>query len=616
MHKLLVDIETRSRLDVKRYGAYRHVECPDFRILMMAWSVNGDPVQTTTDQQEIQSRIGTWSRSDGMIVAHNASFERICFSRLLGLPTGEYLDPARFRDTMALAGEHGLPQSLKECAKALGAPAKDEAGTRLINLFSKPNRQGGWNDSLTHPTEWNAFIDYCKGDVEALIAIDRQLEWPTEHERQVWIAAERINDRGMLADVPMALTAQKAAVENTIASKARITELTCVDNPASQPQMMAWAKRVDLPLPNLRAETIADLLAHGGLDDLEREVLTLRTEVAQAATKKYAAVVDNASSFDSRVRGGFRFFGAHTGRWSGRGVQLQNLPRASLASDAHVEAALLDLELGLGGSASTLKALVRSTFVGPLTVVDYAAIEARVLAWLAGERWAIQAFRDGRDIYLETAARMGERYTRQQGKTATLALGYASGVNGLRAMGAEGDDDELQSQVDAWRRANRRIVRLWDDMGQAFGDGGAVGLFLRVERDGHDRHLRLPSGRAITYRNVRWDKYRIVDAVTGETKAKEGWRFSDPRKNGARGGTYGGRLVENATQAVARDLLAEALVRLEERGFPVVGHIHDEILVDGAYDVDDVSKVMCESPKWAVGLPVDGEGAVVSRYRK
>jgi DNA polymerase len=614
--KLYLDIETRSRLDVKRYGPYRHAEDAEFRVLMMAWSVPGSRVHVETDPEEMRRLVQEWTTPDWRLVAHNAMFERICLSRLLDLPTGTYLDPRRFRDTMALAGEYGLPQGLAACAAALGAPDKDEAGSRLINLFCKPNKAGGFNDATTHPAQWADFLAYCVQDVETLIEIDRRLpDWPTPMERAVWVADQLANDRGIPADLPMALRAMAAAEQNTLAAKERITELSGVDNPASQPQMMAWAQRVGLDLPNLRAETIEQVLAEGDLDDTEREVLTLRSEVAQAATKKYAAVLDAASP-DGRVRGGFRFFGAHTGRWSGRGVQLQNLPRASLSSQAAVDAARCDLALGLGADAYTLKALVRSTFVGPFTVVDYSAIEARVLAWLAGERWALQAFRDGRDIYVETAARMGPQYTRHQGKTATLALGYGSGINGLRVMGAEGSDDDLQEQVDAWRQANRRIVALWGLMGEAVGYGGPVGPLLSIERNGGRMSLKLPSGRAIVYHGLRWEKYVVIDPVTGVAHHKEGWRYADPKRGGSRVGTYGGRLVENATQAVARDLLAEALVRLENAGYPVVGHVHDEVIVEGEHDVEQVAKVMCELPAWAGGLFVSGEGSVMPRYRK
>jgi DNA polymerase len=211
---------------------------------------------------------------------------------------------------------------------------------------------------------------------------------------------------------------------------------------------------------------------------------------------------------------------------------------------------------------------------------------------------------------------MGPQYTRHQGKTATLALGYGSGINGLRVMGAEGSDDDLQEQVDAWRQANRRIVALWGLMGEAVGYGGPVGPLLSIERNGGRMSLKLPSGRAIVYHGLRWEKYVVIDPVTGVAHHKEGWRYADPKRGGSRVGTYGGRLVENATQAVARDLLAEALVRLENAGYPVVGHVHDEVIVEGEHDVEQVAKVMCELPAWAGGLFVSGEGSVMPRYRK
>lgn len=285
-----------------------------------------------------------------------------------------------------------------------------------------------------------------------------------------------------------------------------------------------------------------------------------------------------------------------------------------------VEAAIADLMAGWGADAYTLKALVRPMLLGPFTVVDYAAIEARVIAWLANETWALKAFRDGRDIYVETADRMTaalncEPFNRSQGKVAVLALGYNGGVNSLRAMGASGDDDDLKQLVGAWRRANPRIVSLWESMQDAFGVGGKVGPHITVEVDGNTRRVRLPSGRAIEYHDVKREIYWVTDPVTEETVRKEGWRFRDP-KTGTRAGTYGGRLCENVTQAVARDVLAAALVRLQKAGHRVAGHVHDEALVEGEHSVDEIRAIMNDSPAWCKGLPIDSAGFTCLRYRK
>jgi DNA polymerase len=297
----------------------------------------------------------------------------------------------------------------------------------------------------------------------------------------------------------------------------------------------------------------------------------------------------------------------------------------------------VDLKMGERLPSLTLKKLVRPMFTGPLTVVDYASIEARVLAWLANETWALEAFRDGRDIYVETANRMGG-LTRSQGKVAVLALGYNGGANSLRALGGDKkakskiekppgvniptevdmssmSDDDLRKQfVLPWRKANPRIARLWEASGNAFDSGGMVAHRLKFTHteDGSKRHahFHLPSGRSITYRNIRWEKYFSKEY----NKQREGWRYDMP--TGGPGSTYGGRLVENATQAVARDLLAAALVRLEAAGYRVVGHVHDEVLVEGEHPVEDIVKIMCDSPSWAAGLPVDAEGFVCERYRK
>jgi DNA polymerase len=241
-----------------------------------------------------------------------------------------------------------------------------------------------------------------------------------------------------------------------------------------------------------------------------------------------------------------------------------------------------------------------------------------VVAWMANEGWALDAFRDGRDIYVETASRMStpsNTLSRFQGKVAVLALGYNGGVKSLRAMGAEGDAKALQQLVTTWRKANPRIVNLWGTMQNAVDSGGKVGPHIKVTRRGDSMKMHLPGGRAISYHGVKWERYRVKDDKTGRMIPKEGYRYNDPKRGGARIGTYGGRLVENATQAIARDILAEALVRLDDAGYPVIGHVHDEILVEST-DLKEITQLMTQVPRWARGLPLDGEGFVADRYRK
>jgi DNA polymerase len=618
MTKLYIDLETRSRRDLKKLGVYPYATCPDFRILMASWALDDDPVQTALTDDEIDTIPGLWD-PEVEKVAHNAQFERVCLSvfarGLLRLEHNEFLDPTQWRDTQALAAEYGHPVGLDAVARALGAPLKDGAGKKLIQLFCVPRRDGGWNDATTHPMEWLDFIAYCEQDVDTLREVDRRIgKWPSAVERRVWESDQRINDNGMLIDVEMARVAEEASIANTEDMMRESIEITGLENPNSIQQLGGWLKEQGVPLPNMQAETIEATLDLGELLPPQvQRVLELRQELALAAASKFTTALATVGE-DGRVRGGFRFFGAHTGRWAGRGLQPQNLPRAAFKTDAEVEAAILDLKLGLGASQLTLKKLVRPLFLGPLTVVDYAAIEARVVAWLAGEEWALKAFRDGRDIYVETAERMGG-LTRAQGKVAVLALGYNGGVNSLRAMGAEGDDEELWGMVRVWRQANGRITKFWENLGNAVEDGGRAGAHVRVTRHGNSMKIHLPSGRAIHYHQLKWERFRVVDPKTKKTVVKEGWRYADP-KSPRRIGTYGGRLTENVTQAVARDIMAEALVRLHERGYRVAAHVHDEILVEGEHDVDEISKIMCELPDWAEGLPVDGEGFVCQRYRK
>jgi DNA polymerase len=610
MSLLYIDLETRSRADLKKRGVYRYTEDPDFSILMAGWSQDGGPVQVALGHEEILAIPGLFD-TGVLKVAHNAQFERVS----LGVLAECLQDPSQWLDTQALAAEYGYPISLDAAAKALGVAEKDDAGKKLIKTFCIPSRDGSWNDETTHPMEWLDFIAYCEQDVETLVQVHQKLgSWPTDMERRVWIADQRINDRGMRIDLALCRVAAVAVEANREIDGAEFTRRTGVENPRSVPQVRAWCEEVGLDIPNLRSETIQAVVDDPESDPNLVEILELRSDLASAAGGKFSAALDIVSP-DDRIRGAFRFFGAHTGRWSGQRVQPQNLPRATVA---HPEAAILDLLLGLGAETYTLKALVRAMFVGPMTVVDYASIEARVVAWMANEGWALDAFRDGRDIYVETASRMStpsNTLSRFQGKVAVLALGYNGGVKSLRAMGAEGDAKALQQLVTTWRKANPRIVNLWGTMQNAVDSGGKVGPHIKVTRRGDSMKMHLPGGRAISYHGVKWERYRVKDDKTGRMIPKEGYRYNDPKRGGARIGTYGGRLVENATQAIARDILAEALVRLDDAGYPVIGHVHDEILVEST-DLKEITQLMTQVPRWARGLPLDGEGFVADRYRK
>lgn len=644
---LLIDLETYAEADLRKVGAYRYTEDPSFRVLMAGWTaverledlrgMTLEQVQIATDEVTIWEVPGLFDPAV-IKVAHNAQFERLALSRFMGLPQGEYMPPGQFVDTQALGALRGLPQKLELMARALGVDPKDEAGTALINFFSKPNRRGERNLPEDHPEKWEEFCRYCRQDVATTgqILDVLGLDFPTQTERAVWDADQRINDAGIAADLELVSRAIEADNRNRTEAERQLTDLLKIENPRSVQQFTDGLSRLGLEVPNLRAATVEALLA-GELTADQRRALELRAEIAGSAVKKYQAIEDRVSP-DGRYRGCFRYFGAHTGRWTGSGVQLQNLPRATIHAPA-VTAVDLALEDGVSMTEAEaradaaevagvikslhetgrstpfqLKALIRPTFTGPLVVVDFAAIEARVLAWLAGETWALEAFRAGRDIYVETAQRMGG-LTRDQGKVAVLASGYQGGIGSLRVMGAKGTDDELDRLKNQWRRANPNIVQFWHDLEDAFGGGGRAGR-VRVEKKGPDRWVWLPSGRAVVYRRVRWERWHFQDE-DGRKRSKEGWRFDSPQNGGMRTDTYGGRLTENATQAVARDLLAAALVRLDRAGFTVVGHVHDEVMVEAARgSVDEIVRLMCEPPEWADGLPLAAEGFWTERYRK
>lgn len=655
--RLWIDLETYSTVDLKKATPYRYTEDPEFLILMGSYATDLDPVvRDVESQSELLSEVWEWVVDPEVTkVAHNAAFERICFSKALAMPVGKYLDPEPFHDTQAVAGCKGYPQKLATLAPALGAEKKDEAGTHLINWFCKPDpRTGKRRMPEDHPEKWAQFVAYCNQDVVSLMDVDRKLgDFPTEGERLVYFADQRVNDIGLPIDVANIRLAARAVERNQVDHERELSQITGLAKPGNPVTLREWFREHGIGMPDLRAETVEAKLAK--LDDRGEDgtfspryrALELRQELAGTASKKFAAALYAVSS-DDRMRGAFRYFGAHTGRWSGRGAQPQNLPRHTFENDVDVQFAIEDLIDSGRLSPDELKRLVRPMFTGPswgdeddLTVVDYAAIEARVIAWLAGEEWALEAFRLGRDIYVETAERMGG-LTRPQGKIAVLALGYAGGVNSLRVMAGPNDDfindksdDQIRDElVSPWRRANSRIVRFWADLEEAFGHGagraGRIKVTSSTDELGEARHLWLPSGRAISYHGVRWETYSVpvkvtlMNPKTGKSvtrtvyKQKTGWRYADPKNPfnaRQRIGTYGGRLAENVTQGVARDVLAEALVRLLRAGYRPVGHVHDEILVEGG-DLRSVQALMEVPPRWAKGLPIDGDGFVCSRYKK
>ena len=608
MRRLYFDSETFSEVDLTASGAHRYTEDPSFLVLMVAWAVDDGPVTVSFDPAEVP-----YLYDPSVVkVAQNITFDRLALKAALGreIPLDQCDDPA------PRAAEAGLPTKLGLLAKAVGAPDKDTAGTRLINLFSKPNRKGDRTLPEDRLDKWEEFVAYCVQDVETLREVDRRVpDWPTRTERLLWELDQRINDRGIRADARLARNAVDAAADNRRRHIAEVREITGVDNPNSVAQLSAW-----LGMDNLQAKTVAAELERDDLSDPVRRVLELRQSLALSSSKKFDAVLARMQP-DGRVRGQFRFFGAHTGRWTGTGVQLQNLSRATvpfLGSDERrmgrpenfereaqaraSSAAIADLALGLGADDQTLRALVRSVLLGPFTVVDFSAIEARVLGWLAGERWVMDAFRAGEDIYVATAERMGG-LTRQEGKAATLGLGFCGTVAALRRVGGRGSDEELQELVARWRGTNPAIVRFWARLGEAYLNGGRVGR-IRVEREHDVRRVFLPSGRSLTYRNVQvvrgqYGKLELLwDTGRGKTRL---WH---------------GLATENVTQAVARDILADSLLALDSKGYWLVGHVHDEVIIEGEHDPAEVARVMCSASHWAEGLPLAAEGFTCARYTK
>lgn len=619
MQRLYIDIETRSCLDLTKVGVYRYCEDPDFTILLFAYSVDGTPVRIIDLTETKLPEFLIEALIDHKIIKHafNAQFERVCLSRYLKTN----LSPKEWHCTMVHAAYAGLAGgSLKQIAITLRVQEKkDVSGTRLINKFSKPQEDRQFLNKKNDPEGWKQFMAYCAQDVRTEIAIENALVdiHVPESEWKLYALDQEINDRGIKVDSMLAHQAcilLDKAEQNT---QEALKKLTGLDNPNSVVQLKGWLEAKGYLTSSLDKEAVNELLTLQNLDKVTKEVLLLRQEAGHTSTKKYYILRDAVCS-DGRIRGCLQFFGASTGRWAGRLLQIQNLygtkiPELEKAREFACKGDYEALEIIYGSVPYALKNLIRTALIAEkgkkLYVVDFSQIEARVLAWLAGENWVINEFAVGSDIYKVTAAKMfkisPEKVTkeqRQKGKTAILACGYAGGVGAMDKM-STGINLSLREQkriVNDWRKANPNIVRFWSTIEQVVKHiictksvTKIKNIYIGMTRD--TLYIELPSGRRLHYRNAK--------LKAGIITYEDAWSVVS---------TYGGKLVENITQAVARDLLADAMMRLNN----IIFSVHDEICMEGNFNFEDIKNIMRIPPSWAEGLPMDADGFVSKIYKK
>lgn len=645
---LSVDIETFSSVDLGKSGVYRYAESEDFEILLFGYSVNGSPVRVVdlacgeNLPEEIRKAI-----SDPTVMkwAFNAQFERICLSRFLGMPTGEYLDPVSWHCTMIWSATLGLPMSLAGVGTVLGLEKqKLTEGKDLIRYFCVPCKatkvNGGRTRNLPEHDwiKWERFKSYNLRDVETEMEIQKKLSrFPVpENEWRNYCLDQKINDRGVALDMELAHRAVQCDNQYREFYLRQAREITGLENPNSVLQLRDWLWERGVELDSLSKNAVQDLLPD--TDGDVRKVLSLRQELAKSSVKKYTAM-ENLVCRDSRGRGLIQFYGAsRTGRYAGKLLQVQNLPQNHLpdleTARALVQSGNFDaLEMLYDSVPNVLSELIRTAIVPKkgcrFIVSDFSAIEARVLSWFAGEQWRLDTFTQGGDIYCASASQMfgvpvekhginGE--LRQKGKQAELACGYGGSVGAMKSMGAVRmgvKEEELQPLVDAWRQANPRIVQFWWEVDRAAKTCVKQHVptqagRLRFEYQSGILFIQLPSGRRLAYAKPRMGENRFGgEAITYEgVGTGRKWERLE---------TYGAKCVENIVQGTARDLLALALLRLEQAGYPVVMHCHDEAICEvpiGQGSVEEVNRIMAVSPEWAEGLPLKADGFETEFYKK
>ncbi len=657
--ELGIDIETFSSVDIKN-GAYAYSEAPDFEILLIAYKFSDEDkvklIDLTDDPEELENLRFWDALTDPEVVktAYNANFERTCLAR----HTGEAMPPEQWRCTMVLAVQLGLPRSLAAVGPALGLTEEEQkkkTGAALIQYFCKPckptrtNGQRTKNTRLNAPEKWELFKEYNIQDVVTEQIILKRLRdfRPDQSEQDLWTLDQEINDRGVLLDIPMAGSIVEFDTERSADLLAEAKQITGLSNPNSLAQLKPWLADNGLATDTLRKDDVAAMLADPSLHANVRRVLEIRQTLSKTSVKKYQTMLDIAGE-DDRARGIMQFYGGHTGRWAGRSLQPQNLARNTMPDD-ELDAArefvkmgdFESLEMIFGEPAPIFSQLVRTAFIpspgNRFIVSDFSAIEARVIAWIAGEEWRLEVFRNDGDIYCESASHIyhvpvvkhginGE--LRQRGKVAELALGYGGAVGAMKQMDTSGSvpEDEMQGIVTQWRAESPKIVRMWRDCQDAAVSvirGNQPKRVLRSLQgtefyvklvDGTPvLFIQLPSGRPIAY----WDP-KVMDTEMGpritymtQNQTTRKWERCE---------TYGGKLTENIVQSVARDCLAEKMKLLESMGYPIVFHVHDEMILDVPREDKEaaalVDRIMGEPIDWAPGLPLKGGTYECDFYRK
>ena len=651
MKSLSIDIETYSTENLSRSGVYRYAEAPEFRVLLFGYRIDGGEVSVCDLESgdKLPQAVLQALLDDSVVKwAFNAAFERVCLSRYLWdlklLPDGEYLSPASWRCTMIWCAYLGLPMSLAMAGEVLGLEKqKMEEGKDLIRFFCQPakrslmNYDGVRNRPWADPNGWKTFIAYNRRDVETECAIkERIVNYPVPDS--VWeqyVMDQRINDRGIKIDRDFERSALTMEGISKVFLEGELKRMTALERPNSVSQIRQWLTDHGTDVQDMSKKQVTQMLEKASPE--VRPVLLLRQQLAKSSVKKYRAMECVVCS-DDRIRGMFQFYGApRSGRWAGRGVQLQNLPQNHISDLDEARRLVWNADYDMLSSLydsvpDVLSELIRTAFVPEegkkFIVADFSAIEARVIAWLAGENWRSDVFASGGDIYCASASRMFgvpvekhgvNGHLRQKGKVAELALGYGGGVGALKAMGALEmgvPEEELQGLVNAWRSASPNIVRLWWNVDTAVKNAirkrtTVWDSFLRFEYRSGMLFINLPSGRCLSYVKPRISPNQFG----GESvqylglNAVKKWNWIE---------SYGPKFVENIVQGISRDLLCEAMLRLEKKGYRIVAHVHDEVIIEAEQkdSVEEVCSLMGLVPDWSQGLQLRADGYECEFYRK